>query len=146
MKIILIWAAMLLFAAGSVLAGGNGAQQEKPYLSFKEIPEFRIQRGEVLYKRYCLFCHGEYGAGDGMNAYTLPTKPGNFLDDDFRQETTQAVQEIIAEGGEGSGRDKAMPAFGNTLPSKNINDLATYIQSIKPPDTAADTDDGDDLL
>jgi mono/diheme cytochrome c family protein len=130
MRVIIVIVALLISTGDLFAASGSVDRHEKPFLSFKELPEFRISRGEVLYKRYCLFCHGESGAGDGMNAYNLPIKPASFLNDEFRAKPAHKVEKIVMDGGEVFGRDKAMPPFRKTLSRKNITDLIIYLQNL----------------
>ena len=72
----------------------------KSKLTIKELPEFRITKGEVLYGRYCSFCHGESGDGDGLNAYSIPVKPRNFNDQAFMAlKSDVEFEKVILSGG-----------------------------------------------
>ncbi len=37
-----------------------------------------IQRGHLVYAKYCVGCHGEYGDGNGVAAARLITQPRDF--------------------------------------------------------------------
>jgi hypothetical protein len=36
------------------------------------------ERGRILYNKHCLYCHGEYGQGNGAGAANLRHKPANL--------------------------------------------------------------------
>ena len=100
---------------------------EKP-LIIKELPDFKITRGEVLYARYCSFCHGESGAGDGLNAYTMPVKPRNFNNQDIMEQKTDIeLEKVILSGGASQGLSQYMPAFGKTFSNLEAKHLIKHI-------------------
>jgi len=102
---------------------------EKP-LTIRELPEFRITKGEVLYSRYCSFCHGESGAGDGLNAYSMPVKPRNFNDQDVMiRKSDIELQEVVLSGGASRGLSKYMPGFGKTLSTLQVKYLVSFIRT-----------------
>jgi mono/diheme cytochrome c family protein len=107
----------------------HNAPPQKP-LTIKELPEFRITKGEVLYNRYCSFCHGESGAGDGLNAYSMPVKPRNFNDQKvMAQKSDIEVEKVILSGGASQGLSKYMPAFGKTLSPGQVKHLVSFIRT-----------------
>ena len=109
--------------------------QKKPPpnpLTIKELPEFRVTKGEVLYSRYCSFCHGESGGGDGLNAYSIPIKPLNFNDQDvMTQKSDTELEKVILSGGVSQGLSKYMPAFGKTLSTRQVKHLVSFISKIQ---------------
>jgi mono/diheme cytochrome c family protein len=101
---------------------------QKP-LTIKELPELKVTKGEVLYRRYCSFCHGESGAGDGLNAYSIPVKPRNFNDQDaMAQKSDIELEKVILFGGVSQGLSKYMPAFGKTLSDLEAKNLIKHIR------------------
>ena len=109
--------------------------QKKPPqnpLTIRELPEFRVTKGEVLYGRYCSFCHGESGGGDGLNAYSIPIKPLNFNDQDvMTQKSDTELEKVILSGGISQGLSKYMPAFGKTLSTRQVKHLVSFISKIQ---------------
>lgn len=98
-------------------------------LTVKELPEFRIAKGEILYGRYCSFCHGDAGGGDGLNAYSIPIKPRNFRDQNVMAIKSDAELEmVILSGGNSQGISKYMPAFGKTLTIGQVKHLVNFIR------------------
>ena len=107
----------------------QNAPPKKP-LTIRELPEFRITKGAVLYIRYCSFCHGESGAGDGLNAYSMPVKPRNFNDQDvMTRKSDIELEKVILSGGASQGLSKYMPAFGKTLSTHQVKHLVSFIRT-----------------
>jgi len=107
----------------------QNATHEKP-LTINELPEFRVAKGEVLYSRYCSFCHGESGEGDGLNAYSMPVKPRNFNDENvMAQKSDIELEKVILSGGGSQGLSKYMPAFGKTLSTRQVKYLVSFIRT-----------------
>ncbi len=112
--------------------GMAGEEQNVPpqkSLTIKELPEFRVTKGKVLYSRYCSFCHGESGAGDGLNAYSIPVKPRNFIDQDvLSRKSDIELEKVILSGGASQGLSKYMPGFGKTLSTQQVKHLVSFIR------------------
>ena len=97
-------------------------------LAIEELPEFRVSKGEVLYLRYCSFCHGESGAGDGLNAYSMPVKPRNFNDQNLMEQKTDIeLEKVILFGGASQGLSQHVPAFGKTFSNLEAKHLIKHI-------------------
>ena len=97
-------------------------------LAIEELPEFRVSKGEVLYLRYCSFCHGKSGAGDGLNAYSMPVKPRNFNDQNIMaQKADIELEKVILLGGASQGLSQYMPAFGKTFSNLEAKHLIKHI-------------------
>ena len=44
-----------------------------------------LEKGKASFGTYCASCHGASGAGDGVAAASLASKPRNFHKDSFKQ-------------------------------------------------------------
>ena len=53
----------------------------------KETPEL-VKKGEEVFKRECVVCHGEKAQGDGTAAYLLFPKPRNLTRSVFKVRST----------------------------------------------------------
>ena len=127
---ILIVVSLALFL-GSLygLAGEEQGDAAEKVLTVRELPEFRITKGEVLYGRYCSFCHGDTGAGDGLNAYSIPVKPRNFTDRTvITRRTDEELARVIRSGGPSLGLSQYMPAFEKTLSPVQVGYLVDFIR------------------
>jgi mono/diheme cytochrome c family protein len=99
-------------------------------LIINELPEFRITKGEVLYRRYCSFCHGESRAGDGLNSYSMPVKPQNFNDQEvMAKKFDTGLEKVILLGGASQGLSQYMPSFGKTLTTHQVKYLVRFIRT-----------------
>ena len=49
-----------------------------------------IQRGRLVYLKYCVGCHGEYGDGKGVAAVRLITKPRDFTSGIYKFRSTDS--------------------------------------------------------
>ena len=80
-------------ASGSATAGGGGQRIER--LHWEDATAIAIsasqdllELGRETYAARCLICHGKTGAGDGMAADYLVTKPRDFTRAIFKYRTT----------------------------------------------------------
>ena len=98
-------------------------------LIVRELPEFRITKGQVLYGRYCSFCHGESGTGEGLNAFSIPDKPISFSRKELMApKTDEELEKVILSGGAEQGMSPYMPPFGSTFSKLEAQHLIRYIR------------------
>jgi mono/diheme cytochrome c family protein len=95
----------------------------------------RITRGERAYLANCAMCHGDNGAGDGPMASELTREAGATplrLDDAARLKTLgpAGLRRIITLGGAHTGRSNMMPAWGERLGQKVIDEIAAFIETL----------------
>ncbi|MBI4686897.1 MAG: c-type cytochrome [Nitrospirae bacterium] len=84
-------------------------------VAFAEPANTGLERGKVLYERYCAFCHGKTGEGNGPAGHVLFPKPRDFTMGLFKVRTTSSgqpptdsdIMNIIKYGMPGS----SMPSF-----------------------------------
>ena len=92
--------------------------------------------GGMLYKTYCVSCHGEQGNGKGPAAKGLDPEPTNFLDaQGMLPVSPLAAFNTISIGLQGT----AMTGFSQALNEKQIWDLAFYIKSLPARQTGIDS-------
>ena len=90
--------------------------------------------GKKLYATYCSSCHGDNGKGDGPASKAFPVKAGDHTNGTIMNTVSDKfLFEIISKGGGTVGKSTFMPAWGNQLGEKQINDLIAYIRSIADP-------------
>jgi len=136
---------LLLTARGVPAATGD----DKPTppaspLTVAQLPEFQISKGAVLYERYCTFCHGETGRGDGLNAYLLPAKPADLGDRQLLAAKSAAeLAQVILKGGQAAGLSPAMPAFAPTLTPAQAGFLVDHLQNAFKHSPANESPDSD---
>jgi len=96
----------------------------------KRDPEQQVRaRGAKVFGHYCAICHGETGAGDGFNSFSLKVPPRNFAEAEFWTTTTrQRTEQVISDGGTAAGGSVLMPAWKGTLSREQIRDVAAYLR------------------
>jgi mono/diheme cytochrome c family protein len=63
-----------------------------------------------IFKRKCVVCHGDHGAGDGPGAAAIVPKPRAFADAQWQAGVSdEHLKKIILEGGPAVGKSPAMP-------------------------------------
>ncbi len=65
----------------TVAPGENAAYNQRANL---------VQRGHLVYGKYCLGCHGEYGNGEGPAAVRLITQPRDFTSGIYKFRSTDS--------------------------------------------------------
>jgi mono/diheme cytochrome c family protein len=87
-----------------------------------------LERGEVLYVRFCLPCHGDTGAGDGpvIGPNRLPPLPTlNLLSERAMNELSDGYIWGMIANGRG-----VMPAY-RRIPHEDRWPLVTYVRSLQ---------------
>jgi high-affinity iron transporter len=89
-----------------------------------------LERGEVLYERYCTQCHGDAGAGDGVAAAALDPPAADLTDRDALRDTSPLdFFRKINVGVAGT----AMPGFADRIGSDDRWAIALYVSSLRYP-------------
>jgi mono/diheme cytochrome c family protein len=91
--------------------------------------------GKLLYRRFCVGCHGVEGNGEGENAQWIDPKPRDFTEATFRWRSTptgtlptdEDLYNTITRGVE----DTLMPTW-RPLPPQQRVDLLAYIKTFSP--------------
>jgi len=97
------------------------------------IPElgYNAREGRVLYRHYCLNCHGEVGRGDGFNAFNLDPRPRSLADSSFQaQHSDSDLVVAIRSGGGAVGLSTGMPPWGRTLEERQIQNVVFYLRTL----------------
>jgi mono/diheme cytochrome c family protein len=91
-----------------------------------------LTRGQVLFAKQCVVCHGETGDGSGKFAYLMNPRPRNLKLGKLKLSTTQNqipsdddLLRTISRGMPGS----AMPPWGH-LPLADLRALVAYVRKI----------------
>jgi mono/diheme cytochrome c family protein len=120
-------------AASGVLGRRGQARVEIP----AELPEAaRMKRGEKIYSRECVDCHGETGNGAGFLADGFDVKPRDFRQAKYKFRSTlyralptmSDIERTVRDGVPGT----SMPAWGQFLADGEIGDVARYLAVFSP--------------
>ena len=127
MKRILVWFCWLGFATAHSFAAADTAKDSDLKFPPKSTVEAALIRGESVYKRYCVLCHGVEANGQGRAAKQYDPKPA-----DLTRSPYPAVYKemIIRRGGEALGRSQFMPPWGQELTDEQISDVVQYLQTL----------------
>ena len=90
-----------------------------------------ITAGAAAYKKYCAFCHGVTGKGDGPLA-PKDSDPPDLTDDDWDRGSTDGEIFTVISGG--AGTDSKMVAFKGKIPDQDMWHIVNYIRSLGPKD------------
>lgn len=128
-----IVAAAGIVAACPVVAdtGPAPGNSEAIIRAYKDSEEAAMIRGSAVYKTYCQLCHGAEGEGNGRAARLYTPKPANLVSS---QMNDQYKELIVRRGGEGVGRSKFMPPWGEQLTDEQIHDVVTFMRSMRKID------------
>jgi mono/diheme cytochrome c family protein len=93
------------------------------------------KHGKALYQRYCIFCHGPQGDGNGQSAPYLDPKPRDFTKATFKCRSTPSgnlpldtdLYDTITRGVHASG----MPSWRPLLRQERA-DLVAYVKTFSP--------------
>ena len=123
---------LLLVAAISGPAFAQNAGISSGYPTPKNGFTASEQRGHGLYLRYCVYCHGVYGDGNGDNAQFLDPRPRDFTAATFKCRSTPTgtlpldsdLIHTLIRGIQASN----MPSW-RPLSDENRQDLVAYIKT-----------------
>jgi cytochrome c oxidase cbb3-type subunit 3 len=82
-------------------------------------------RGGIVYRAYCILCHGERADGKARASKlygTVDLNPNNGRD---------YIEKIIRYGGKAVGRSEVMPTWQEELSEEQISDVVEYIAIVK---------------
>jgi mono/diheme cytochrome c family protein len=87
-----------------------------------------VIRGGIVFRTYCVLCHGADGRGDGRAARLYTPRPANLTVSPFGD----AYKEMIIRGGGASvGRSSFMPPWGGELSEEQIHDLVSFLRELR---------------
>ncbi len=106
-----------------------------------------LDNGKALYTKYCFYCHGKEGRGDGAIAIAVEPKPIDFVTNRERMDRSDA--ELMKSIEEGIIRDPDsrmyMPAWKGVLNDAGLRDVLAYVRLLaaqggEPPADAGGED------
>ncbi len=131
------WALLLVLGACSrsakapVQAAAAAPEAAAAPAEEKPLP-YELRLGQATYNHYCVYCHGDTGAGDGFNAFNVDPHPRDFSDPAWQKSRSDAdLVDAIRRGGAGVGLSPMMPPWGRTLSAAQIDQVVQYIRTLK---------------
>lgn len=89
-----------------------------------------IARGEDIYRKTCITCHGESGLGDGSASTELEVNPANLTSALTRDKTDGEIFTTITNGRQGT----PMPAWKSGISPEDRWNLVNYIRTLTGED------------
>ena len=88
-----------------------------------------VTAGAAAYKKYCAFCHGAAGKGDGA---LIPKgmEPANLTDPKWDRGSTDG--EIFAVIMAGAGPKFQMKGYKGKIPDQDVWHIVNYLRSLAP--------------
>lgn len=99
-------------------------KETKPSQSSASLPE-SIAKGNVLFTKHCVVCHGKDGRGKTPIGKTVPNMP-NFTSPSTKEKSDEELFDIITNG------HAPMPSF-KSLSEEDRHDLVDYVRSFSSP-------------
>ena len=95
-----------------------------------------VQRGQAVYLRHCVECHGAAGKGDGPAAHLLSPRPRDFTLARYKIRSTETgslptdddLLRSLRQGLYGT----AMPGWQQLLPDADLRAVVAYIKTLAP--------------
>jgi len=131
--------ALLPLIASAVIGcsgGGGGAAPDSVNAKKTPVrPEVaNLEQGKDIYFKYCHFCHGQKGFGDGPVGIALSPHPANFVED--RKRMAKTDEEMFKSVSEGVHRDiggeaMSMPRWQEILTDEERWNVLAYIRFLE---------------
>lgn len=126
-----VLSALVAFAAGCSVEGGA---PDAPAESARKTAGAGLAQGEEIYFRYCHFCHGRKGYGDGPVGIALSPHPANFVED--RKRMAKSDDEMFKSITEGIHKDiggeaMSMPRWQEILTEEERWSVLAYIRHLE---------------
>lgn len=88
-------------------------------------------KGKATFSKFCVFCHGETGKGDGIAAEALNPHPRDLSNKSVMATLTDTyLSDVITKGGVGVGKSIAMPSWGGKMTPAEVGDLISYVRTL----------------
>mgnify|MGYP001575449886 FL=1 len=91
------------------------------------------EKGKVVYEKYCFYCHGREGRGDGAIGIAVSPHPADFVGD--KRKMAKSDEELIKSIAEGIHREvgseeMAMPRWKDILSEEDMWNALAYVREL----------------
>lgn len=91
------------------------------------------EKGKVVYNKYCFYCHGREGRGDGAIGIAVSPHPADFVGD--KRKMAKSDEELIKSISEGIHREvgseeMAMPRWKDILSEEDMWNALAYVREL----------------
>lgn len=97
------------------------------------MPAVDSVHGKAIYEKYCHYCHGPKGRGDGPVGIAITPKPIDFTTDKRMLKSDKQLFSSISNGirREKGGKEMAMPRWKDILSESDIRDVLAYVRELQ---------------
>ena len=91
------------------------------------------EKGKLIYEKYCFYCHGREGRGDGAIGMAVSPHPADFVGDKKRMaKSDNELLESISGGihRDVGGEEMAMPRWKDILSEEDLWNVLAYIREL----------------
>lgn len=91
------------------------------------------EKGKLIYDKYCFYCHGREGRGDGAIGIAVTPHPADFVGDKRKMaKSDDELIESIAEGirREVGSEEMAMPRWKDILSEQDMWNVLAYVREL----------------
>jgi len=91
------------------------------------------EKGKVVYEKYCFYCHGREGRGDGAIGIAVTPHPADFVGDKRKMaKSDDELMKSISEGirREVGSEEMAMPRWKDILSEEDMWNALAYIREL----------------
>jgi cytochrome c oxidase cbb3-type subunit 3 len=89
------------------------------------------ERAELLYKTYCVQCHGATGKGNGINVRDMSVQPRDHTDGaGMVGLSDDRLFKAIKDGGPAVTKSVLMPPWAKVLSDEEIHGLVRYLRKL----------------
>jgi mono/diheme cytochrome c family protein len=97
------------------------------HAELRSVEQLSDVRGSIVFRTYCVLCHGPYADGKGRASKNLSPPAANLT---LSEATDEYKEAIIRKGGAAMGRSPHMPPWGQELTDEQIKDVISYLRVI----------------
>jgi mono/diheme cytochrome c family protein len=125
--LVIVWIALVVVTARAQNPGGS-PEARKVKNPVASTPA-SITAGAATFKKFCAFCHGTTGKGDGPLA-PKGSEPADLTDAEWVRGSTDG--EIFAVIMAGAGPNFVMKGFKGQIPDRDAWNVVNYLRSLGP--------------
>lgn len=130
-----LFGAVISLVFSSSCSNGDSTGQAKKNIVERKIATKKgdVPVGKKIYNKYCHYCHGMEGRGNGAIAIGLTPRPVDFVNDVERmRKSDEALFKSIARGirKRDGGEEMAMPQWDLTLTEDEIWSVLAYVRHL----------------
>lgn len=119
-----LWVLVTLLVIGLGATPGLAKETDSRRAVKKELSK-PVVRGGIVFKNYCVLCHGE--RGDGL---ARAAKLYGKVNLEIKDRSKAYYEEIVRKGGEAMGRSPFMPMWEEELSEEQIHDVVAYLDVV----------------